>query len=252
MMASALQITYLQHSGFALRTPDTLLIFDDAQGDHEEGKGLADGAISRELLEGHAHVLFFVSHAHSDHFSPAIYGLNIPGKVHYILGFDIPEPFTGHRMRPGDSYHVAGVDITAHASTDEGVSFLVRTAGWTLFHAGDLNLWHWREESTPKEIEAAEQAFFEAVEPLRGEAIDFAFFPLDPRMGAMYDAGMQYFLMHIKPSVVIPMHWWGQRHVSIDFARRNRTKHVEIVALTEPGETLRAFKQEDGRIMIDL
>lgn len=252
-MASDLQVTYLQHSGFAVRTHDTLLIFDDAQGSPEDGDSLANGRITRQLIDAYPQTVFFVSHAHADHFNPDIY--TIPGEdshVHYVLGYDLPKKHRGNRLKPGDTRKVAGLAITAHGSTDEGVSFLVQADGWSLFHAGDLNLWHWREESTPKEIEKAENDFYAAVQPLIGESIDFAFFPVDPRMGEMSDAGALYFLMHVKPRVMIPMHWWGRDAVSREFSRRNRSRHVEIVALTVPGETLRAEKDADGHIVIDL
>lgn len=251
-MASAIQITYLQHSGFAIRTRDTLLIFDDAQPLAGPGDTLSNGHITKALIESHQRAIYFASHAHNDHFNPDIYKMANVGIVHYVLGYDIPDRYSGYHLQPGDTLSLSGAEITAFGSTDEGVSFLVRIDGWSIFHAGDLNLWHWRQESTLKEIEQAEKDYLEAVAPLIGEQIDFAFFPLDPRMGEMYDAGALHFLMHVKPKVMIPMHWWGRSDAATGFARRNRTRHVEIVALTTPGETIRAQKQDDGGITIDL
>lgn len=251
-MTGAVQITYLNHSGFAVRSHDTLLVFDNAQGKPMEGDSLTNGRITRALIEGHQRTLFFVSHAHADHFNEAIYDFSDAGMVHYVLGDDLPERHSGYRLSKGDTLSLGGAEITAYGSTDEGVSFLVNINGWTLFHAGDLNLWHWREQSTLKEIEEAEKAYEEAVAPLLGQEIDFAFFPLDPRMGEMYDAGALHFTMHVKPRIMIPMHWWGRADAALDFARRNRIKYVEILALTKPGETIRATKQEDGEIVIDM
>ena len=73
-------------------------------------------------------------------------------------------------------------------------------------------------------------------------------FPLDPRMGEMYDAGAQYFLIEVRPKVLIPMHWWGRAEAALEFARRNRSKHSEIIALTRPGESLHAERGADGEI----
>ena len=129
---------------------------------------------------------------------------------------------------------------------------MVRLAGWTIFHAGDLNFWHWREESTFKQIAQAESDFHAEVAPLIGKKIDFAFFPLDPRMGEMYDAGAQYFLMEVRPRVMIPMHWWGRAEAALEFARRNRSKYTEILALTRPGESLVATMGENGEISVEL
>ena len=251
-MASPIQITYLSHSGFAVCVGDTLLVFDDAQGKPGAADTLESGRITPGFIKQHQRALFFISHAHADHFSPDIYAYQDAGMVHYVLGYDVPERYSGYRLRPGDTLELGGVSVTAHASTDEGVSFLVRVGGWSLFHAGDLNLWHWREQSTLKEIAEAEREYEQAVAPLLGQPIDFAFFPVDPRMGEMYDAGALHFTMHVKPRVMIPMHWWGRADVALEFARRNRTKHVEIIALTKPGETLWAQKREDGDIVVTL
>jgi len=251
-MVEPIEITYLSHSGFAVRIGDTLLVFDDAQGRPAEDDSLQIGRVTRSLIEEHQRTIFFVSHAHADHFSPAIYDFNDIDSVRYVVGDDVPEEYAGHRMSPGDTLSLGGAKITAYDSTDVGVSFLVSMDGFTLFHAGDLNFWHWREESTLREIEQAEKEYEMAIQPLEGQEIDFAFFPLDPRMGEMYDAGALRFLLCVKPRVMIPMHWWGRGDVALEFARKNRSKQAEIVALTRPGETLRAGKSEDGKIQLEL
>ena len=51
------------------------------------------------------------------------------------------------------------IRIEAFGSTDVGISFLIDLQGVRLFHAGDLNNWHWSEESTPQEIRKAEGDF---------------------------------------------------------------------------------------------
>lgn len=145
-------------------------------------------------------------------FSPTIYDL-CGEKATYILGFDIPEPHRGVRMAPGDERGFGALTVHAYGSTDEGVSFYVNFAGITLFHAGDLNLWHWRDESSITEIEAAERAFYDCVAPIPKQKIDVAFFPVDPRQGSMYDAGAGYFIMTVKPKFFIPMHFQGRPDV---------------------------------------
>ncbi|MCL1965323.1 MAG: MBL fold metallo-hydrolase [Firmicutes bacterium] len=249
-MPGSIQISYLSHSGFAVRTRDTLLVFDDAGGKPRNGDSLETGHVTRPLIDEHQRTIFFVSHSHADHFSPAIYDFSDAGMVHYVLGDDLPERYSGYRMSPGDKLSLGGAEITAFDSTDEGVSFLVAIDGWMLFHAGDLNLWHWREESTLREIEQAERDYEAAVRPLENQPIDIAFFPLDPRMGEMYDAGALHFLMSVKPRVMIPMHWWGRADVALEFTRRNRSKHVEILPLTKPGQTVQISKGDGGEVLL--
>ena len=130
------------------------------------------------------------------------------------------------------------MSVQAFGSTDEGVSFLVDVAGVKIFHAGDLNLWHWRDESSIAQIEAAERAFYDCVASIPKENIDLAFFPVDPRQGSMYDAGAGYFVMTVKPRIMIPMHFQGRGDVAMRFALTGETKSTKIVALEQPGESI--------------
>lgn len=55
-------------------------------------------------------------------------------------------------LRRGDTYSDDMISVKAFGSTDAGVSFMVETDGKKVFHAGDLNNWHWEDESTPQEV----------------------------------------------------------------------------------------------------
>ena len=224
-----ISVEYLGGSGFLVSLGDIGMLFD-ASGTGPDKRKLP----AKESLARFRKLYVFVSHHHDDHFSPTIYDL-CGADATYILGFDVPQPHRGVRMSPGDEQSFGSVSVHAYGSTDEGVSFLVRFAGITLFHAGDLNLWHWRQESTLREIEAAEKDFYDALEPLKNERIDVAMFPVDPRQGLMYDAGANHFILTEKPRVFIPMHWQDRPEVAIDFARRAKTAQTEVLALVKPG-----------------
>ena len=129
---------------------------------------------------------------------------------------------------------------------------MVDIQGVHVFHAGDLNFWHWREESTVKEIEEADDAFRQAVEPIAREKIDLAFFPVDARQGLMYDAGANYFIMCVKPRLLIPMHFWGRAEIAMEFARRSRCRQTEVMALTRYGEQISLDFTDDGYIDVSL
>ena len=49
-------------------------------------------------------------------------------------------------MQPNERKEVMGAEIRTLRSTDEGVAFVVHYAGKTIYHAGDLNWWHWEGE----------------------------------------------------------------------------------------------------------
>jgi hypothetical protein len=98
------------------------------------------------------------------------------------------------------------------------------------YHKADIRL-----ESTLKEIEQAEKDFYDALEPLKGQNIDVAMFPVDPRQGSLYDAGANHFIMTMKPRVFIPMHWQERPEIAIEFARRGKTNNTEVLAMVKPG-----------------
>ncbi len=242
-MMGELQVTYLYHSGFSVALDGTLLVFDYAPGEAQLPG--APGSLSRVDLAAYKQVVVLVSHGHADHFDPVIFDWAEAGRVHYILGHDIATQWPGQRMKPGETLSVGDVSVEAYDSTDLGVSFLVRLGGYTIFHAGDLNLWHWRDVSTLREIEQAERDFHAAVRPLEGKEIDLAFFPVDPRQGSLYDAGANYFVMAVKPRVLIPMHWQERIDVAQEYVRKNRTRRVEMVALVHRGDSVAVGKRFD-------
>ncbi len=237
-------VTYLYHSGFCVAYNNTLVVFDYAPG--EQSAPGSPGVITAQDLESFQQVVVLVTHSHADHFDPTIFDWAKPGKVHYVLSDEIPPQWPGARMKPGDKLSVAGINIEAYDSTDLGVSFLVDMGEYRVFHAGDLNLWHWRDVSTLQEIEAAERAFHEAVRPLEGQEIDLAFFPVDPRQGSLYDAGANYFVMAVKPRVLIPMHWQERTDVAQEYVRKNRTRRVEMVALLNRGDSVLIGKKQES------
>lgn len=223
-------VTYLGGSGFLVALGDVGLLFDASE--HGQDPRIMP---ERETLTAFRKLYVFVSHRHDDHFSETIYDLFGETAV-YIVSFDVPAPHRGVRMSPGEKQGFGPVSVEAFGSTDEGVSFLVTCAGISIFHAGDLNLWHWRDESPIAEIEAAERAFYDCVAPIPKGSIDVAFFPVDPRQGSMYDAGAGYFVMDVKPRILIPMHFQGRSDVAVRFAVTGETNATKVVALQKPGD----------------
>jgi len=229
-MSEKATVTYFHHSGFSVAIGKTLLVFDYWRGENGEVNDAA--ALSENDFKGFEQVLFFVSHEHPDHFDEAIYQFKHLSKVRYILADDMPADAKGDRIGVGETRRYGDVKVKAFGSTDLGVSFYVNCEELNVFFAGDLNLWHWREESTLRQITQAEHLYYGCVEQIVGNPIDLCFFPVDPRMGGMYEAGANHFIMALKPRVFIPMHWHGRIEVATGYARRCRTKYTEGLALT--------------------
>lgn len=250
-MEQLLNITYYHHSGFSAALDDVLLIFDYWLG--ENGELPEKKRITPAFLSSFKEIYVFISHEHQDHLDPVVFEWRKDFPVTYLVSYDMPVGTRGKRVSPGDELILSPrVKVKAFDSTDLGVSFLVDLQGIKIFHAGDLNFWHWREESTVKEIEEADEAFRRAVDPIMKETIDLAFFPVDPRQGRLFDAGANYFILSVKPRVLIPMHFWGRAEIAVEFARRSRCRQTEIIAMTRFGEQIRLEFEEDGYLTIHL
>lgn len=250
-MSQQINVTYYHHSGFSAAMDDVLLVFDYWQGEH--GELPASRRITPEFLSRFKEIYVFISHEHGDHLDPVVFEWRESAPVTYIVSYDMPIGTRGKRMSPMDSLKLSEkVSVQCFDSTDLGVSFLVNLCGIKIFHAGDLNFWHWREESTAAEIEDADRLFRKAVEPLTKEQVDVAFFPVDPRLGLLFDAGANYFQLAVKPRLMIPMHFWGRGDIIIEFARRSRSRQTEIVPLTLPGEQMLLDFEENGYLTVNV
>ena len=212
MEAANLDILYLNNSGFAIRQERDLLILD-----------CFDPAAQRKklgpLMDAARRVTVLVSHRHRDHYSPDIFQWSKSGKVQYLLSYDVETRQQAAAIRPGQWTRINDMQITAYGSTDEGVSFHILWNGVSLFHAGDLNYWHWQDESTPEEIAQAQEEFSEELLLIRRgvKQIDYAFFPVDPRMGTDYWRGAIQFVQTMQPKVLIPMHFGAKFAPPQDF-----------------------------------
>lgn len=216
-----MRVVYHEHSGFSVRTEKHLLIFDYL------GDGLA-------VPEKDDRALAFVSHSHHDHFHPSVVRWMEEGRVQLVTGDDVDAG--GVRMKPGDRIELSGVEIEAFGSTDQGVSFLVHADGHAIFHAGDLNLWHWKHEADDEFVREATEAFEKVLDQLRGRKIDLAFFPVDPRMGEGHEEGAMRFIEVMKPKCFIPMHFWKQPEAALNMKTKQLPEGVSVYALTKPGE----------------
>ena len=204
-----MRVTFLGHSGFLAELPSVSLLFDWTEGELP--------ALPPEIP-----LLVLVSHAHEDHFNPQIFSLDRGEReVCFLMGRDIqltPRWQWGFSAGTEDkclrlSGNEAagpwpGVTVETLPSTDEGVAFLVSADGRTVFHAGDLNWWHWEGED-PAWNRDMERDFKHYTEPLRDRHIDLAMLPLDPRLGEDGFRGPRYFLETADIAHFLPMHQWG-------------------------------------------
>jgi L-ascorbate metabolism protein UlaG (beta-lactamase superfamily) len=232
-----IRVTFLGHSGFLAELPGAALLFDWWKG---------------ELPALPEVPLFcFVSHRHEDHFNPRVFSLAADGRdVTFLLGRDIrltPRNLerwgldagtAAHcvRLGGGETWERDGLAVEALPSTDQGVAFAVSRGGVTLYHAGDLNWWHWEEEDRAWNRNM-ETDFKRALEPLRGRRIDVAFAPLDPRLGPARDWGLRYLLETADVRRVFPMHQWGDFATTGEFCRAAPELAGRVIPVERDGQS---------------
>jgi L-ascorbate metabolism protein UlaG (beta-lactamase superfamily) len=204
---SHMNIIYIYHSGFALQTERCNIVFDF----YEDPAGTMT-----PILQSPKRLYVLTSHFHPDHFNPEVNSWSQrQGDTLYLLSKDI---LRHHRasaeaatawMVKGTVYDDDFLHVQAFGSTDSGVSFYVETEGLKLFHAGDLNNWLWRDESTDAEVARAEKMYLGELKDICKVVprLDVAFFPVDARMGTGYMRGAEQFIRRIPTRLFVPMHF---------------------------------------------
>jgi len=227
-------IDYLGHSGFFIEMNSVMLLFDYYYGDLSF---LGQKPDEKPLF-------VFASHIHPDHFNPEIFSLvDIHHRTNYLLSFDIkgdpavPEDRDVQYLEADRTYTVDGLGtVMTLFSTDEGVAFLVRTSGATLFHSGDLHWWDWPGED-PEWLDRQETIFKREIRKLQGTPIDVAFAVLDDRLEENFWKGMALILSALNPRYVLPMHFWEDRSVVDRFRELSVLRESETILLDTTKET---------------
>lgn len=236
-----MRIYYLHHSAICVVLDKTLLIFDYFM--HEPDKGMEQGHISEDDLKNAERVYFFVSHSHHDHYNPCIFEWEDLNKnVTYILDSTLPEEDTPGKkivLSRGEQYDDGYLSVQDFGSTDIGGSFYVYCEGTSFFHAGDLNYWHWKDEGNARYSGIMEKYFDRELRFLKHKVshIDYAFFPVDKRMGSDYDEGAEIFIDTMKPKFFIPIHFLEFDDTTA-FRKKNKVMNTKVFAIQNNGERL--------------
>ena len=191
-----MRLIYIYHSGFIIESKEFAILIDYY-------RDTPEFYVHRHFLKRPGRLYILSSHAHPDHFNPEILSWK-PERpdIRYILSEDIRDSqkacfHDAIFLKKGEEWNDDLLKIKAFGSTDIGISFLLDVADKRIFHAGDLNNWHWEEESTPEEIREAANFYHQELETLARETdyVDLALFPVDPRLGKDYPAIRSYALL---------------------------------------------------------
>ncbi len=240
-----MKITYIGHSGFLIEWESCYWLFDYYTGDIP-------------ALDAAKRLFVFVSHKHGDHFNPIIFRLaeQYP-KTSYVLSSDIrikkdnsDKYGLGEALleqilfvKSNKEYELYDdekdcLKLETLKSTDSGVAFIISYKGRTIYYAGDLNHWIWKEET--KQSNNDMTARFKAeMKRLQNRSIDLAFAPLDPRQEEWYYLGLEELLNTAKVEVVYPMHFWGKPEIIPQYKeeRSSYLNGADVVEVRTSGQS---------------
>lgn len=243
IMTSELQLTYIFHSGFALKTEQCILIFD---------YWMDPARLMPQILADERPLYVFASHFHEDHYSRRIQDWRkTKENITYILSKDILRHHRAEQdaadvwMVKGQTWEDNHIKVVATGSNDSGVSWIVELKDtlliykdkgsypYRIFHAGDLNNWYARfltdDGKIPEKIISEE---FGEINPLAEEKqylgelkdirrilnekatprtevqdFDLVMFPVDGRIGNGYTRGGRQFIDRFTVGQFVPMHF---------------------------------------------
>ena len=228
-------VWYLNHSGFAVKTAQNLLIFDYWQPDScPDNPCINNGFVCPQQMKDEK-VTVFVSHTHTDHYSRGIFNWNYQIKnIRYVLGFqETNAPVAYQYVAPQTTKKIDGLKITAIESTDSGEGFLVEVDGVTIYHSGD-HANGLRENPT----DFTEEIDFLAKQTRK---VDLAFFPVTGCRFRDKEAlihGTYYALDKLKPRISFPMHASGNEDALYQFVVRadQENENANFQVLTHKGD----------------
>lgn len=238
-----MKLTYIYHSGFAIEGDDFTIIIDFYRDTVLNSK---KGYVQSKLLKRPGRLYILSSHSHADHFNPEILKWKEQRPdIQYIFSEDIRDQqlacfHDAVFLSKGEEWNDDLIKIRAFGSTDLGISFLIDIDRKRIFHAGDLNNWHWEEDSTPEETQEYERHYLEELEFLSQSAgyVDLAMFPVDPRLGRDYARGAKQFINKIHTGWFAPMHFWEKYEEANAFKTYAESKGCEFAVWRQPGDEI--------------
>jgi hypothetical protein len=220
-----MKITHITHSCFVLELERYIFIFDYYKGE-------------LPVFPKDKCIVWFASHGHGDHYNEMIFQIfKEYENVFYIISSDIKleqkDVKNVYLIEPDQRLQVENMEIQTLKSTDEGVAFIIEVEGISIYHAGDLNWWHWNGEANTWN-QAMEKAYKAEIEKIKEYPFHVSFVPLDGRLEDKYAWGLDYFVKHTRSKYIVPMHFFGDYSVvkklkadSISENYRNRIIEVE-------------------------
>ncbi|MCL2593514.1 MAG: MBL fold metallo-hydrolase [Defluviitaleaceae bacterium] len=230
-----MRITYVFHSCFVIENEDIIIIIDFFKDYKDYVKNL--------FSQTEKKIYVLSSHAHGDHFNKEILNFGENNKVQYVLSSDIFEEYnlSGENIAYIDKlgeFKGEKITVKAFGSTDIGISFVIEIGNKKIFHAGDLNNWHWNEEVSLEEAKGYENHYLEELDVIYDsyKKLDIVMFPVDPRLGYDYMKGAQQFIEKIQVKNFLPMHFGSNFDKANNFSKVAEGNGVNFIKINNKGE----------------
>ena len=246
-MPHTLTVQYLYSSGFTISYQDTFLVIDYWKGDL--------------VLPTDKKILFIVTHAHADHYNPAIFSLPGSEQALYVLSEDVEhveeqgkilqlsnspaqtrackiayDPRRTYRADADSEFTFGGLSFKTFPSTDQGFSVLFTLHDVNFFHAGDLNAWKWPSFSEAEQKREVRD-YLRTLREVSVHPIDVGFGVVDPRLEENAMLGGAYFLKHLHPQIFFPMHFRDHPEITEEFHARYAGETSSVIqTISHAGE----------------
>lgn len=238
-----MKLYYIYHSGFAIETKNLMLIIDYYK--DSDIKKSDQGIIHTQLLKTKKPIYVLSTHAHHDHFNPEILEWKKDNsKIKYVFSQDIldlklAKEEDANYLNKGETFDDDNLSIEAFGSTDQGVSYLIHIDNKLIFHAGDLNNWHWKDESSIEYSQSAENWYLKELSDIyrKHKTIDLVLFPVDQRLKTDYYLGAEQFICKIQSRYFAPMHFDEDYKGANAFARIAKAHNTIFLEINERGQT---------------
>lgn len=237
-----MKVTYIYHSCYLIEFEEFSILFDYYKDAYRKDGSLW---VKDYLLNKEEELYVLCSHSHYDHFNPEILTWKEKKKnIHFIFSSELLESgktTTGDAiyLEKEDVFRDKRITIKAFGSTDAGGSFLVEYNNRHIFHAGDLNNWHWNEEVGKEDALSYENYFLCELELVseHNDRLYLAMFPIDPRLGKDFMRGAEQFVSRIKTNYFLPMHFGDNYTLLEPFKEIAERYDCTFLHLTHKGQS---------------
>ena len=235
-------ITYIYHSCYLIEFEEFSMLFDF----YEDAPRISNtNWVKDYLLSKDEDLYVFCTHSHADHFNPEILSWREKkSNIRYIFSDELLQSKKVKEdyivfLKKGEVFKDHRIKTKAYGSTDLGSSFLISHKGMLLFHAGDLNNWHWKEEVTADEALTYENNFLCELELIseNSDSLYLAMFPIDPRLGKDFMLGAKQFVSRINTEYFFPMHFGDNYDLVNQFESIAAKYGCKYMALNKRGQS---------------